>query len=159
MSYLTERKLANTLDIPVALPSTELKQGDWIVIATVKVTSPMKLSLRALHFQLLASSVDPADIDVSNKVSPALGFAYVALYSNYSSSAPSTLVSLDALVADDLGVFTRSTSALEITTPGFYSILAVNNMKSSTSGDIDPTTSINFRVLVTGQVRLDLEAT
>ncbi len=157
MAYLTEQNLANTLDIPVALPSVELNQGDWIVVATVRVTTPMRLTLRSMCLHVLGSTVDPAAVVPDNKVIPALGSVYVGLYQNYSASSPSTIVSLDVLSANAIGVFTRPTSALVITTPGYYSVLAVNNTKSSTQGTIDPATLINFKLLVTGQIRLELE--
>ena len=49
MGYLTEAKLVNIVDNPVALPATEIKQGDWLVLATIKIASPMILRYRFLN--------------------------------------------------------------------------------------------------------------
>ena len=95
MGYLTEAKLVNIVDNPVALPATEIKQGDWLVLATIKIASPM---------------------------------------------------------------VERDTTETVYSTPGNYSWIIANNMQPSSSSDVPTSTEINFRLSVTGQVRLELDS-
>jgi hypothetical protein len=156
MGYLTENKLKNTVELPIALPATLLKQGDWVVVSTVKLVAPQRLSLRALTLQMLESTVDIADIATANKVVPNLGLAYFVLRKDYVSGAPGTSGALDYLKLDDIGAVSRSTVPTIVTTPGNYSIICVNNMQASTSSTISTSTSIDFKILMTGQFRLEL---
>src|SRR3546814_3360722 len=88
MGYLTEAGLSNIIDVGIQLPSTEIKQGDWLVIATVKIASPQRLRYRFLNFQLHGSNVAMGDIADSNKLLGNLGYAYVALRRDYQSGTP-----------------------------------------------------------------------
>lgn len=173
MAFLTESKVSKTLDIPVNLPATELKQGDWLVVASIKIKEPMKLSFWYLTFQMLSSSVDTRDIDETNKISPALDLAFLGLYRDYTSGHPSDTPALDVVriretisvsgdcipVTDTLGQFitVRSSPVLEFTTPGVYSFIVANNMQPSSASVIPTTTSIDFQLCATGQIRLELD--
>lgn len=173
MAFLTENKVAKTLDIPVSLPAAELKQGDWLVVASIKLKEPMKLTFWYLTFQMLASSVDTRDIGESNKISPALDLAFLGLYRDYTSGHPSNTPALDVVrirenisvsgdclpVTDTLGQFitVRSSPVLTFTTPGVYSFIVANNMQPSASSAIATTTSIDFQLCATGQIRLELD--
>ncbi|MGV0949076.1 MAG: hypothetical protein ACOYB3_00080 [Azonexus sp.] len=173
MALLTENKVSKTLDIPVNLPATELKMGDWLVVASIKLKEPMKLTYWYLTFQMIASSVDTRDIIDDNKISPALDLAFLGLYRDYTSGHPSDTPALDVVrirenisvsgdcipVTDLLGQFitVRSSPVLAFTTPGVYSFIVANNMKSSASSAIATTTSIDFQLCVTGQIRLELD--
>lgn len=173
MAFLTENKVSKTLDIPVNLPATELKQGDWLVVASIKIKEPMKLSFWYLTFQMLSSSVDTRDIDETNKISPALDLAFLGLYRDYTSGHPSDTPALDVVriretisvsgdcipVTDTLGQFitVRSSPVLEFTTPGVYSFIVANNMQPSSASVIPTTTSIDFQLCATGQIRLELD--
>jgi len=157
MAYLTESKLASVLDLPVSLSSTEIQQGDWLLISTVKIVSPMLLTMRYLNIQLLAANVDINQITNTNKIYGNLGLVYVALRLNYASGSPGEPGALETLVVSDYGITARDTaSPLLITTPGYYSWLVANNMKADTASSIPASTAINFKLVVTGQVRLDL---
>ena len=156
MGYLTESKLKTVLELPIALPSTTLRQGDWVVVATVKLVAPQRLSLRALTLQLLESTVDTGDIDTSNKLVPNLGLVYFVLRKDYASGTPGGSGALDYLKLDDVGVVSRSTVPVLLTAPGNYSVICANNMQASTTSAISTDTSIDFKVLMTGQFRLEL---
>lgn len=156
MAYLTENKLKNVLELPIALPATTLKQGDWVVVSTVKLVAPQRLSLRSLTLQLLESTVDVADIDTSNKVVPNLGLVYFVLRQNYVSGTPGGSGALDYLKLDGIGTTSRSTIPVILTAPGNYSIICTNNTQASTTSVISTSTSIDFKVLMTGQFRLEL---
>src|ERR1044072_1872865 len=131
MAFITEKKLASTLDVPVALPLTELLQGDWLVVATIKVVEPMRLSYRYMNLQLTEASVDLDDIDSSNKISANLDLVFVGLYLDYVSGHPGLSAALDAVKAGALGVVQRTSPVVLAATPGVYSFIAANNMQSS----------------------------
>lgn len=158
MGYLTEAKLVNIIDNPIALPATEVKQGDWLVLATIKITSPMILRYRFLNLQLLASTVDMADISAVNKILGNLGYAYVALRRDYSSGNPGAAGALEVLSISELGLAQRDTTETIFSTPGNYSWIIANNMQPSSDSDIPTSTEINFRLSVNGQVRLELDS-
>lgn len=156
--YLTTRKLSNVLDLPVALPATEVKQGDWIIVASVKVVSPMKLTHRFLNLAMLTSSVTVSQISNTNKIVSSLGLAYVVLRRDYSGSNPGSAGSLDTLVINDIGSVSRNTdTVVTLTTAGTYSWIVANNMQPSSSSTVPTSTEINFRLQVNGSVRLDLD--
>lgn len=157
MAYLTEKKLESVLDLPVCLSSTELKQGDWLLIATLKIVTPMVLTMRYLNLQLLSCNVDATRIGNTNKIYGNLGFAFVALRLNYISGNPGASSGVETLVSSELGIVSRNTAVpLLITTPGTYSWLVANNMKADATSLISTSSSIDFKLSVTGQVRLDL---
>ena len=159
MAYITENTLSNTLDIPIALPATDLRMGDWVVVATLNVVAPMEISYTVANLNLISSSVDTTQITNGNLIYGNLGLAYLALRLNYSSGSPGAAGGLDALVATSLGASSRNTaSGVVSVAPGVYSWIVANNMQPST--DVTPliptSTSIDFRLAVTGVVRLTL---
>lgn len=161
MSYLTENQLSNVLDIPVALSSTDLRMGDWVVVAAVKITTPMRLTYRVANLTISAATVNPEDISNGNKIYGNLGFVYLTLRKDYTSGSPGVAGGLDALVADDLGSFARDASLpVTITAEGVYSWIIANNCQPSTDASpvIPTSTSIDFRVSATGVVRLELDS-
>ena len=157
MSYLTESKLASVLDLPVSLSSTELKMGDWLLVSTVEIVQPMLLTVRYLNIQLLWCNAGVAKIANVNKIYGNLGLCYVALRRDYTSGSPGLPGAVETLVASDLGITARNTAApLFVTVPGTYSWLVANNMKADATSNISTSTSIDFKLSITGQVRLDL---
>jgi hypothetical protein len=157
MGYLTTSKLANIIDLPIQLPATEIKMGDWLVVASIKIAEPMRLSYRFLNLQLHTSSVAISDISSVNKVSGNLGYAYVALRRDYSAGNPGAAGGLEVLNISDIGLVERTNVETIFTTPGRYSWIIANNMQPSSSSAIPTSTDINFRLSVTGQVRLELD--
>ncbi len=156
MGYLTENRLRSTVELPIALPATTLKQGDWVVVSTVRLVAPQRLSLRALTLQLLEATVDVSEVDSSNKVIPNLGLVYFVLRKDYASGNPGGSGALDYLKLDGIGVTSRSTVPVLLASPGNYSVICANNMQASSSSDIATDVSIDFKVLMTGQLRLEL---
>ena len=158
MALMTETKLRETLDLPVALPTTEILMGDWIVVANIKLVSPMRLTYRYSNLHLLSSTVDTALIGSSNRVNPSLGIAFLGLYFNYVSGHPGSVSSLDTLTLSSLGVVYRSTSSpLYFVEPGIYSVIVANNCKASSSSSISSSTSIDLKLCATGMIRLELD--
>lgn len=161
MAYLTENQLSNVMDIPVALSATDLRMGDWVVLAAVRVDSPMRLTYKMANLTVSASTVDPADITAGNKIYGNLGLVYLTLRKDYVSGSPGEAGGYDALVATDLGTYSRDTSlGVVVTTPGIYSWIVANNMQASTdTAPVIPTsTSIDFRVSVNGTARIELDS-
>lgn len=157
MGYLTTSKLTNIIDLPIQLPATEIKMGDWLVVASVKIAEPQRLRFRFLNLQLHSSDVDLADIASTNKIFGNLGFAYVALRRDYSSGNPGQAGGLEVLNISEIGLVERSSTETIYTTPGRYSWIIANNMQPSSSSSIPTSTEINFRLSLTGQVRLELD--
>lgn len=156
MSLLTENKLLSVFDLPIALPATTLKQGDWLTVATVKLGAGQALSIKSLTLQLIAATVTVADIDPTNLVVPNLGLAYVVVRQNYVSGSPSAAGAFDTLSISDLGAVSRSELPLVITETGYYSVVVVNNLQASTASAISTATAIDLDVCITGQFRLSI---
>ena len=160
MSYVTEAKLANTFDIGINLPVTEIRQGDWVIIATTKIVSPMKLQYRYVNISLVSSNVDVSLITSFNKVWGNLDLAYLALRRDYASGDPGESGALDTVRVSALGLTERGGATLEFTTPGTYSWILANNMQPSeeTGVLIPSSTSIDFVLSVSGQARIFLDS-
>lgn len=149
--YLTSSFLENKGDLPIALPTTKLRRGDWLVLATLKLQPPMQLQFRDLQLSLIQAVVDPTLTSVL--VAPARGLAYVAIFKDYAQSDPATMIpqgsSTDVVSISATGVSQRDPSAAPLVispaAPSTYSVLLVNN-----------TTGTDLQLSVNGQLRLDL---
>lgn len=153
---MTESKLSSIVDLPVALPSTTLKQGAYLVIASVKLIAGQRLTLRSLNLHLQESPVDTTLIDLTNKVLPSLGLVYVVLRRDYTTGSPGGTGALDVLKTDTVGLVARPTTALVVTAPGNYSLICVNNAQASTSSAVSSAIPLDFKVVVNGQLRHEL---
>jgi len=156
MAFITETKLRSTVDLPIALPDTTLKQSDYLVVATVKLGAAQRLTLTSLALQMLDSTVDPSLVDPTNLIVPNLGLAYVVLRQDYASGVPGQIGALDYIYLTGLGIVNRSLIPVVLIAPANYSILVANNMQPSTTSAIPTSTSIDFKLIVTGQFRLEL---
>lgn len=160
MAYLTERKLSNTLDVPVNLPTTEIKMSDWVVIATIKLVAPTRLTYRMMNLNFVSSSVSLANLTPPNRIVPNFGLCYVGLFFNYSSGDPSGLPALDVLQANSFGVIERTAAPVVVSTEGTYSWVAVNNVKFSDQNSLFTVSdSADFTLSCVGQARLELSLT
>lgn len=160
MAYLTERKLSNTLDIPVGLPTTEIKMGDWVVIGTVKISAPTRLTYRMLNLNFVSSTVPLVNLTSDNRIVPNFGLCYVGLFFNYVSGDPSTLPALDVVQANNFGIIERTATPIVTVTEGTYSWLAVNNIQISPQNALlGAGDSADFTLSCVGQARLELDLT
>jgi hypothetical protein len=160
MAYLTERKLSNTLDIPVNLPTAEIKMSDWLVIATVKLVAPTRLTYRMMNLNFVSSTVALTNITSVNRIVPNFGLCYVGLFFNYNSGDPSGLPALDVLQANNFGVAERTATPIVISTEGTYSWIAVNNIQFSDQNTLlGVGDSADFTLSCVGQARLELDLT
>lgn len=161
MGYLTENKLSGTLDLPIALPATSLGMGDWVVVASVKVVAPMRITYKLASLNIQQSTVDTSLITNGNKIFGNLGLVYLAMRLNYTSGSPGAAGGLDVLVGSGLGTVSRDLSTVVVAVqPGVYSWIIANNMQPSTDTAplIPASTSIDFRASATGSVRMELDA-
>lgn len=157
MSFITESTLANVADLPITIPVTELNQGDWLVVATIKVISPLSFSYRYLNISLISSSVTVSSISNSNKIFGNQGLIYVALRKDYASGSPGAAGALDVFGVNAIGTFARpSTPVITVTEPGVYSWVIANNMQPSSTSPVPTSTSIDFTAAVTGFARIEL---
>ena len=160
MSYLTERKLSNTLDVPINLPTTEIKMGDWVVIATVKIVAPTLLTYRMMNINFVSSTIALANITSVNRIVPNFGLCYVGLFLNYTSGDPSSVPALDVLQANAFGVQARTAAPIVTATEGTYSWIAVNNIQFSDQNSLlSVNDSADFTLSCVGQARLELDLT
>jgi len=159
MPYLTERKLSNTLDMPINLPTTEIKMGDWLVIATIKIVAPTLLTYRMMNLNFVSSTIDLGNITSVNLVAPNFGLCYVGLFLNYTSGGdPSGLPALDVLQASSFGVLARTATPIVTATEGTYSWIAVNNVQyNSQNSLLGVSDSADFTMGCVGQARLELD--
>lgn len=158
MSYLTKQELSNIADVAVALPSTLLSMGDWILMASVKIVAPMRCTYRYLSFQIHTSTVDVSKVASENKIYGNLGLVYVALRKDLVSGSPGAAGALDIVSLNSLGIAIRDASesnAVVMTEPGVYSWYVVNNCKAADGVYIPAFDPIDYRVSVTGQARLE----
>lgn len=160
MAYLTENALASTFDLPVTLPATELKQGDFLLLATIKVTTGMTIRWKHVNINLVSCSVDTGLIAASNRIYGNLGLVYLALRKDYVSESPGASGALDIFGVTALGTYARpATSEVVIVEPGTYSWLIANNMQPSNSSSVPASTSIDFTLGVSGVARVQYGAT
>ena len=157
MSYLSETRLSNTVDLPVALPATLLQMGDWLVVASVKIIEPMQLVYRWMNLQLFSASVPLSNIDSTNLIFGNLGLAYLVLRQDYVGGAPGEGNAIDTTLITSQGVFSRDwTNVVTVSHPATYSWIIANNCQPSNTSLVSSSSSIDFKISVTGQVRLQL---
>ena len=173
---ITEQTYATTLDLPINLPSTQLKQGDWLTVASVVISAPMQLVYTALTLQMTGTTINSVlDVAQSNKINPSLDLAFLGVFLNFDDTThPANQTALDVLIIRDAQMLaldcvpvtatqgqlisTRTAAPLTFETPGVYSWVIANNMKPSTDANpaIPVSTSIDFNLCATGTVRLQL---
>lgn len=168
MAFLTQEDLDNRLDLPVSQPTTLVEAEDWIVVATIRLMTPMQFTLSWLQLQLIevinpytsgAVVVEPdsnglcvfpaSDITLTNAD---YGLAYLALYRGFVPSVNPTIQPAQEpplVVGDVIGtapaIAVRSLEPTIYATEGIYSFVLVNN-----------TTNRNLRLTANGQVVVNL---
>jgi hypothetical protein len=157
MAFLTESELGRRHNIPIALSLTRVKQGDWLLLTSIRLQAGMALSYRWLQLQLVdvlitpgttPANADPCAVVEPTLINPALGYAYVAIFKAFNvNAAPATLAytgtGADIVIATGTGIFTRDVAKppLELTEAADYSWVLVNNCVNA-----------DLRLAVTGMV-------
>jgi hypothetical protein len=147
MSYITHRQLSDKIDLPVALPITELKRANWLIIATMQLSPPMKLSYKWLNLQLVSTSYSDQNIAI---IDPSRGLCYVGIYKNFNGGEVFLPVGTneDVIFTTAVGTVSKNPDTeleLTVTEPTTFSFVAVNN-----------TSNAELRLVVNGQARLDI---
>jgi hypothetical protein len=159
MGYLTESQLDSIIEMPISLSATSLKMGDWLIVGSIKIQQPMRLTVRMLNLQVLTSTADVEALDPTNLVYGNLGLVYVVMRKDYMSGTPGASGGVDSLIATSVGYFVRDiTVPIAVTDPGVYSWIIANNTQPSTANSpgVPIGTSIDFEVALTGSARLEL---
>jgi hypothetical protein len=168
MSYITSEQLQQVLDLPVSLPLTTLDPGEWLVVSSITIAPPEKITLRWLQSEILVMS-DPSSgastitssptsdgtcvflgIGASLNV-PNLGLAFVGMYRTFDplkqpsmqapQEAPLVVGGQDSLPPV---VAVRALTPTTYSEAGTYSFVVTNN-----------TTDRKVSIGVTGQIRLN----
>jgi hypothetical protein len=68
MAYITDVELEDKLDIPVCLPLTEIRPGDWLIVSTFRIpvdVPTLKATIRFLQLQMtLGATGDIAGVSL-----------------------------------------------------------------------------------------------
>jgi hypothetical protein len=160
-SFVTESYLERRHAVPIALALTMIKQGDWLLIAALRLTSTTTLTYNFLQLQMVDTVLQQATAVAGSDpcadvppvlINPTLGVAYVAIFKSFNINIdPSTLshmgTNVDVVSISEPGISLRDTTQppLVIAEAGDYSFVLVNN-----------TTNYDLRLAVTGQVIMTL---
>lgn len=151
-ALITKKTLKNIVDLPVSLPSTRLRQGDWLVVSSFILDTSSQATFGYLGLEIESSSIAVDTIGLENKISGSLGLAYVGLYKDYNPSAsPHTYSAVDVVIGNGIGITNRIGPPVLVNDPGVYHfVVASNVIGNSVVGSID------FTIVVTGQIRITL---
>jgi hypothetical protein len=170
--FLTTQELDSVIDLPISMPSTLVRSGDWLVVASFNLLSGQTLLYKDMNLTVLSASIDGVDLALGNQcnqfniklLNNSYGISYVGIAKDFSATSDPQSVTwigsaADVISADSVGTYVRSSSAteLEITESGVYSVVVVNNCESTTSTQ---TTSqlynVDLKMIVSSQIRLKL---
>jgi hypothetical protein len=170
--FLTTQELDSVIDLPISMPSTLVRSGDWLVVASFNLLSGQTLLYKDMNLTVLSASIDGVDLALGNQcnqfniklLNNSYGISYVGIAKDFSATSDPQSVTwigsaADVISADSVGTYVRSSSAteLEITESGVYSVVLVNNCESTTSTQ---TTSqlynVDLKMIVSSQIRLKL---
>ena len=170
--FLTTQELDSVIDLPISMPSTLVRSGDWLVVASFNLLSGQTLLYKDMNLTVLSASIDGVDLALGNQcnqfniklLNNSYGISYVGIAKDFSATSDPQSVTwigsaADVISADSVGTYVRSSSAteLEITESGVYSVVLVNNCESTTSTQ---TTSqlynVDLKMIVSSQIRLNL---
>jgi hypothetical protein len=146
--FLTTQELDSVIDLPISMPSTLVRSGDWLVVASFNLLSGQTLLYKDMNLTVLSASIDGVDLALGNQcnqfniklLNNSYGISYVGIAKDFSATSDPQSVTwigsaADVISADSVGTYVRSSSAteLEITESGVYSVVLVNNCESTTS--------------------------
>ena len=118
--YLTDSRLARIINLPIALPQTELRAGKTLVVGTVNLQRGQRLELRSLSLNVAYLLTVGALPDYAYS---AYGIALVSLFYGKSDCTP-----LAHVYSGSRNVYaTDAYRRCVFTSPGEYRILVRNN--------------------------------
>lgn len=165
MSYVTDSQLATIADLSTGLPATELRPGDWVVVAQVYLPAGTKLSWKWVFLQMYSTTgTGPVLANLTSGTGSggsSQGVAFAMLTDAYTGSLPVSFISssssgwvsgvgrLDlpnSLSAPASPVQILPAAAVSLTVPSGgrnYTVLVANN-----------TTGNNVKLSLAGQLRV-----
>lgn len=169
---LTLEELNSVIDLPISMPTTFVHSGDWLVVASFNLLEGQTLLYKDMNLTVLKASIDSVDLALGNQcnqfniklVNNSYGIAYIGIAKDFSSTTDPQSVTWvgsasDVISASSVGTYVRASSAtqLEITAPGNYSVVLVNNCESTTNTTTtSPLYNVDLSMIVTSQIRLTL---
>lgn len=134
--YITATRYARIVDLPVALPQTEVRRGKQIILGRVTLALGQLLRIRSLVLHVIRN-LTPGPLPSS--MNTTLGIASVGIYLG------PMLTSSPALVrGPTTGSFALNSFGLhDIVTPGNYTVIVANH-----------TDNFDLSVIVTGSLKL-----
>jgi len=170
--FLTTQELESVIDLPISMPNTLLRSGDWLVVASFNLAEGQTLVYKDMNLTVISASIAGVDLALGNEcnqfniklLNNSYGISYIGIAKDFSVTTDPQSVAwvgtaADVISAVSVGTYTRPSSAIEllITESGIYSVVLVNNCESTTSS---VTTSqlynVDLRMVVSSQIRLKL---
>lgn len=136
MSYVTDRRFDRIVNVPAALPETELRRGKSIQIAQWRLELGQRLVLKNLCVHVVRI-LTPGVLPVY--ANTALGTASAGLYLDGALTSPIALARTSVVGA----VSTYPYAAHVAVTPGLYTVVVSNN-----------TTNVDLAVCASGVFRV-----
>lgn len=157
MPYVTDSQLATMADLSTGLPATELRPGDWVVVAQIYLPAGAKLAWKWAFLQMYSSTgTGPSLVTSGNGGSgsgnggSSLGVAYAVLSDSYTGSLSTAGVAggrLDlpnSLTAPANPVTLNPAVSITVPSGGRnYTVIVANN-----------TTGNNLKLSLVGQLRV-----
>ena len=169
---LTLEELNSVIDLPISMPTTFIHSSDWLIVASFSLLEGQTLIYKEMNLTVLKASIDGVDLALGNQcnqfninlVNNSYGIAYVGIAKDFSSTTDPQSVTWvgsasDVISASSIGIYTRSSSAtqFEITEPGNYSVVIVNNCQSTTETSTTSSLSnVDLSMIISSQIRLSL---
>jgi hypothetical protein len=155
-TFVTDSRLTSLYDLPISCPEVQLQPGDWLALATVQL--PAGAALDLLWLQLNITSSPSTTVPVLNSQYAAGALISLFLIQNWVPAQSPTTQSNVAFMACPANPANAATAALpivaawpsgqplSITSPGNYTLVALNN-----------TTNNAYNVVVSGAVTIDMQ--
>lgn len=134
--YITPGRYAQTFDIPISLPQTELRRGRYIIVGQIQLALGQAMRIRCLNLHLvniITPTAVPATFNTALGIVSAgifLGPMFCSSAALLSSSSPG-IISMNPFQFQDFA------------TPGLYTVVVSNN-----------TSNVDVSVLLTGVAKI-----
>src|ERR1051326_8151685 len=130
MTFVHESRYASVIDLPVALPQTEVRRGNAIRVAGITLEPGQRLEIRNFTLNLIRV-LSPGV--VSDRINTPQGLCSFGLYFGSMLCTPMLLV-----VAKQVGAVTlNGFVSHSFVTPGYYSAVVFNNTGRAATGAVD----------------------
>lgn len=141
MNYLTETQLDSSAGIPIGLPQTTVRRGEFVVVGSISVPQGAEAIVAWMGLTVLRVAVVPGNVATPAKISPGRPAFWAGLQPRLGKpgGVPIAGVGLDLLGIDQLD----QSGLRKISTPGFYEIVVVNN-----------TSNLDADMVLTAEVRM-----